>query len=146
MNKIIIVKRHKIIKLCFRNYATNCICNPTGSVVLLVSTTFHLRENWGPENLNELPKFPQQFKSEPTRWERPWCWERLKAGGEGEDRGWMRWLDGITESMDMSLSKLQEMVRDRESWRAAAHGVAKSNTTYQLDKCNFRVFMSKSVH
>ena len=73
----------------------------------------------------KLQYFGQLWWEELILWKRPWCWERMRAEGEGCNRGWDEW---IANSMDVILSKLRVIAKHRESWYAIVHGIAKSWT------------------
>ena len=83
-----------------------------------------------PENSLEglIPNTLATWCEELTHWKRPWCWERLKAGGEGDDRGWDGWMASLTQCTWVWANSIQQMVKDREAWHAEVHGVAKSQT------------------
>ena len=91
-------------------------------------------------NICLLNKWKQIYIIDLNKWMNTWnehflfiwlssqCWERLRARGEGGDRGWDNRIASLTQSINMSLSKLWELLKDREAWHAEVHGVAKSRT------------------
>ena len=71
-----------------------------------------------------------------THWKRPWCWERLKAGGERDNRGWDGWMASPTQwTWVWASSRNWELVKHREAWHAAVHGVTKSWTRLNWTEC-----------
>ena len=111
---------------CFRTVVLKTPESPLDfqSILKEINTDIHWKDwCWSSNTL-------ATWCEEQTDWKRPWCcFQKI----EGRRRRWrqrMRWLDAIIDSMDMSLSKLQETVKGREAWCAAAHGITKSRTRW----------------
>ena len=95
-----------------------------------------------------IPNTLATWCEELTHWKRLWCWERLEAAGDGYDRGWDCWMASLIQWMN--LSKLWEMVKEREAWHAPVHGVTKnwqqlSDWTIQYNNTIQSIFIHSSV-
>ena len=88
--------------------------HPKGSVL-----SVHWKDWCWSWNSNSLATWCEEL----THWKRPWCWEKFKVGREGDDRGWDGWMAPPTQWTWMSLSKLGELVMDREAWLLQSMGL-----------------------
>ena len=80
-----------------------------------------------------------------THWKRPWCWEILRVGGEGDDRGWDGWMASPSQ-WTLSWGRLRELVLDREAWHTVVHGVAKSRTWLVTELNWTELMLAFSLH